>query len=291
MSKFKINTGKLVLAAALVGASLLGTGQAYAQAQNYQQQTSQKENFENAARKVVSISNAKKYAQAVAQINMQESMAKRYLHDMNPQLRKEVEQTFKENSTTAGLMLMAATAVLGNEAMTIAHQTTAQLKNEIPKDPNQQLKYLGNLQTKFQAVVNGPWEKDAGALSALMRSSNKSVTPVSQSTVKQPNQASVATVNPQETGGGIKAYGKAGDPVRDMLMGVDVFPVTKENVDKNGLKGVEKLKEVDQWWTNNPAYRNDLKDKDDIKDYNAARKEVLSAIALYLEYYSGIKTK
>jgi hypothetical protein len=39
MSKFKINTGKLVLVAALVGASLLGTGQVYAQTQNQQTAT------------------------------------------------------------------------------------------------------------------------------------------------------------------------------------------------------------------------------------------------------------
>jgi hypothetical protein len=103
----------------------------------------------------------------------------------------------------------------------------------------------------------------------------------SQPTVNQSNQAPVINEGP---GPYQRIYKDSGDPIRDRLaMNDDVFPVTREKVEKQGAEGLKILQAIYDDWDHrkDPSYLNGLKTKEDVKEYKTAMEEVQSAINLY----------
>jgi hypothetical protein len=103
----------------------------------------------------------------------------------------------------------------------------------------------------------------------------------SQSTANQSNQAPVINEGP---GPYQRIYKDSGDPIRDRLaMNDDVFPVTREKVEKQGTEGLKILQTIYDDWDprKDPSYLNGLKTKEDVNEYKTAMEEVQSAINLY----------
>jgi hypothetical protein len=308
MSKFKINTGKLVLvavAATVAGGSLLGTGQVYAQ--NYQQQSAttplQREiaytNTPSGAPRIEimhvarNLGGIRPYYEAGFLTPEEGKLFVKYNNlffgvmnssTINPKWKDTLltdynkPYLFEKRQIEQYKRLTGGDKILRTTVMGVYFNPLVQSES---RNPNPLLPDARTFRSS-QSTVSDP--QSVASNEPIVVNGNRKPQPQSsgsQSTANQSNQAPVINEGP---GPYQRIYKDSGDPIRDRLdMNDDVFPVTREKVEKQGAEGLKILQAIYDDWDHrkDPSYLNGLKTKEDVKEYKTAMEEVQSAINLY----------